>query len=194
MFIRKAKIEDTNVIAPLMLLAMKDIVYQFIGLNSLDKANQFLERLISKKVNQYSYENCWVVEINEEVVAVANIYEGAKLEELRTPVIELLKSDFNREFTLENETKEGELYIDCIGVRADQQGKGIGSKILQFLMNEYPTKTIGLLVDKGNPKAKRLYLKLGFEIKEELIFAGKEMEHLQLINEKHLSSSVFDFR
>jgi ribosomal protein S18 acetylase RimI-like enzyme len=182
MIIRKAKVEDSKVIATLMLLAMKEIVYQFIGLNSIDKATQFLENLINQKANQYSYENCWVLENKEGIVAVANIYDGAKLQELRTPVIKLLKSMFNRNFSPEDETKEGELYIDCIGVSPDQQGKGIGTKIFQFLINEYPNKPLGLLVDKDNPDAKKLYLKLGFEIIEEMTFAGKEMEHLQLRN------------
>ena len=182
MIIRKAKAEDSKVIATLMLLAMKEIVYQFIGVNSIDKATQFLETLISTKANQYSYENCWVAESEEGIFAVANIYDRAKLQELRKPVLEFLKSKFHSDFSPEDETKEGELYIDCVGVRPDQQGKGLGSKIFKFLINEYPNKTLGLLVNKDNPDAKKLYLKLGFEIIEEMILAGKEMEHLQLRN------------
>ena len=94
---------------------------------------------------------------------------------------------FNRDFAPEDETQSGEYYIDCIGVNPNQQGKGIGTKILQFLIHEYVNqrdKTLGLLVDKNNPKAKQLYLKIGFEIVDEVIFVGKVMEHLQMRNKK----------
>lgn len=182
MIIRKAKPEDAKVIAPFMLLAMEDIVFQFIGDNSREKAIYFLETLIGTKANQYSYENCWVVESEDEIIASATIYDGAKLQELRTPVAAIIKSMFHRDFSPEDETQDGEFYIDCVGVNPNQQGKGIGSKIFEFLIEEYVykrNKTIGLLVDKDNPNAKKLYLKLGFKVMEEKILTGKQLEHLQ---------------
>lgn len=188
MVIRKAKIEDSKIIAEYMMLAMKDIVYRFIGENSMVRATQVLEYLISKEATQYSYENCWVVESNEKVIAVANIYDGAKLQELRKPVAEVIKSMFNRDFSPEDETEAGEFYIDCVGVNPGEQGIGIGSKIFEFLIDEYVYKnhkTLGLLVDKDNSDAKRLYLKLGFMIIGEKILTGKRMDHLQFKNKNH---------
>lgn len=185
MIIRKAKTEDAKEIAPFMMLAMKDIVFQFIGENSSEKATLFLETLIGEKANQYSFENCWIAENEGKIIAAANIYDGSKLQELRTPVAAIIKSLFNRDFNPEDETQEGEFYIDCVGVGLEQQGKGIGSKIFQFLIDEYVynrNKTIGLLVDKDNPNAKRLYLKLGFEIMGEKTLTGKTLEHLQFKN------------
>ncbi|MDD2385239.1 MAG: GNAT family N-acetyltransferase [Bacteroidales bacterium] len=183
MIIRKAKIEDSKVIAAYMMLAMSDIFCQLIGENSFENATQVLECLISKKANQYSYENCWVVESKEGIIAAVSIYDGAKLQELRAPVVAMIKSMFNRDFLPEDESQAGEFYIDCLGVQPDRQGKGIGSKILQFLIDEYVHKRkeiLGLLVDKENPYAKRLYLKLGFELIGEKTLAGKRMEHLQI--------------
>ena len=183
--IRKAKPEDAKAIATYLMLAMEDIVYQFIGEKSLEKATQFLVNLISQEANQYSYENCWVIETENEVVAVAVVYDGGKLQELRKPVAQEIKSMFNRDFSPENETEAGEYYIDSIGVSPHQQGKGLGSKLLQFLIDEYVYKrkgTLGLLVDKENPNAKKLYLKLGFEIVGEKTLAGKRLEHLQFRN------------
>ncbi|WP_321294923.1 GNAT family N-acetyltransferase [Marinifilum fragile] len=183
MMIRKAKVEDSGAIATYMMLAMEDIVYKFIGENSFEKAIQLIENLVSKEANQYSYENCWVVEKNKQIVAVANIYDGGNLYDLRKPVVDQINMMFNREFNPEDETQNGEYYIDCIGVHPDWQGKGLGTKLLQFLIDEYVCKkqvTIGLLVDNDNPKAKRLYLNLGFEIIGPKILAGKKMEHLQI--------------
>lgn len=190
MLIRKAKAEDSKVIASYMMLAMKDIVYQFIGENSFVKAIEFLEGLISKKATQYSFENCWLVESEEEIVALANVYDGAKLRELRMPVAEVIKSMFNRDFKPENETQAGEFYVDCVGVHPDQQGKGFGSKLFEFLIDEYVHKrhkTLGLLVDKDNSDAKRLYLKLGFDVIGDKTLAGTRMEHLQLKDKNYPS-------
>jgi len=171
-----------------MMLAMNDIVFQFIGENSTEKATQFLEHLISKIGNQYSYENCWVVENEGQIIAAANVYDGGKLYELRAPVAETIKEMFNRDFNPEDETQEGEFYIDCVGVDPSQQAKGIGSKIFQFLIEEYVAnrnETLGLLVDKDNPNAKKLYLKLGFEVMGEKTLAGKKLDHLQIKNNNH---------
>jgi ribosomal protein S18 acetylase RimI-like enzyme len=182
MIIRKAIPKDSSAIATHMMLAMEDIVYQFIGENSKEKAIQFLISLINQKSTQYSYENCWVAELENEIIAAAIIYDGAKLQELRKPVADKIKSMFGRDFNPENETQAGEFYMDCLAVNPNLQGKGIGSKLFRFLIDEYVYKqneTLGLLVDKDNPDAKKLYLRLGFEIVGEQILAGKSMEHLQ---------------
>lgn len=182
MFIRKAKPEEASVIAPLILLAMEDITYSFIGARSRKKALQFLEELISEANNQYSYENCWVAASGDTIVAAAIVYSGADLTKLREPVARKIKSMFDRPFTSEDETQAGEYYIDSVGVDPGQQGKGTGSKIFRFLIEEYVDKQgqiLGLLVDKDNPNAKKLYLKLGFEVVGEKILAGKQLEHLQ---------------
>ncbi|MNU98702.1 ribosomal-protein-alanine N-acetyltransferase [compost metagenome] len=182
MLIRKANREESEIIASHVILAMEDIVYSFIGEKSAEKALWFLNSLAEEKGNQYSYENCWVAESDGEIVGVALVYDGARLNELREPVSHKVKTLFKREFNPEDETQAGEYYIDCVAVNPDQQGKGIGSKIFQFLIHEYVdqrNETLGLLVDKDNPNAKKLYLKLGFEIVGEKVLAGKKMEHLQ---------------
>jgi len=162
---------------------MEDIVYQFIGLDSREKALQWLESLVREKGNQYSYENCWVMESGDKILAAAIVYDGGRLYELRKGVADRIASMFNRGFHPEDETGEGEYYIDCVGVDPDQQGLGIGTKIFRFLIDTYvqtQNNTLGLLVDKDNASAKKLYLKLGFEIVGEKTLMGKNMEHLQI--------------
>src|SRR5688572_4709323 len=114
MLIRKAKLEEYKIIAPLILLAMGDIVFHFIGENSSEKATSLLESLISQSGNQYSFENCWVAEAEGEIVAAALVYDGGKLQQLREPVAEAIKLMFNRPFNPEDETQAGEYYIDCV--------------------------------------------------------------------------------
>lgn len=182
MIIRKARPEEAAMIAPLILLAMEDIAYSFIGERSKEKALWFLEGLVSEANNQYSYEHCWVMASGNTIAAAAIVYNGDDLATLREPVARKINQMFDRPFNPGDETQAGEYYIDTVGVDPGQQGKGIGSEIFRFLIAEYVERnrqTLGLLVDKDNPGAKKLYLNLGFEVVGEKVFAGKEMEHLQ---------------
>lgn len=166
-----------------MLLAMEDIVYGFIGERNPGKAKAFMVHFAGQEANQYSWQNCWVAEEEGEVMATVNLYDGAQLHELRRPVVEHIRSRYHNHFHPEDETGPGEYYIDTVGVDCNHQGKGIGSQLLQFLIDEYVVKekqTLGLLVDEENPKAKRLYLKVGFAPAGKRVLFGKLMEHLQI--------------
>lgn len=183
MIIRRAILEDSKWIASYLLLAMEDIVYEFIGEKDNKKAMDFLFHFVERENNQYSYQNCWVVEENNEIIAAANVYNGAKLIELRKPIADYITNQLGKRFNPEDETQSGEYYIDSLGVDPKQQGKGIGSKIIRFLINKYVNEnqlTLGLLVDDENPSAKKLYLKLGFKVVGEKKLVGKNLEHLQI--------------
>lgn len=67
MLIRNAKREESKIIANYIFLAMEEIAYQFIGEKSAEKALQFLSSLTEENGNQYSYENCWVVECENKI-------------------------------------------------------------------------------------------------------------------------------
>lgn len=181
MIIRKATIEDSNIISEHLFLAMEDILYEFIGVKDSKKAREFLLYFVRKENNQYSFQNCLVAESTFGIEGSINIYDGAKLEMLREPIIQYIKKHFNTNFNPENETQQGEYYIDSFGVSTNRQGKGVGTKLLQFVIETYSNnqQTLGLLVDEENPKAEKLYLNLGFEIVGRKVLAGKKMKHLQ---------------
>lgn len=183
MKIRAANPTDASEIASLLLLAMEDVFYEFIGTNSYKTAENFLRELVEQKGNQYSYENCWVVEIQQQITGVACVYDGGKLNQLRNPVKLAIQEKFQRDFSPEDETQAGEYYIDCVGIHANFQGRGIGSQLFNFLIEEYVgqnSKTLGLLVDLENPKAKKLYQRLGFKTSGQKKLAGMLFDHLQL--------------
>ena len=96
--------------------------------------------------------------------------------------MEYIRSHYNKHFIPEDETQAGEFYLDCIAVNPNFCGKGIGTAMLQFLIQEFVINKegkLGLLVDENNPLAKKLYLRLGFVYKETKTLFGKNMEHLQ---------------
>ncbi len=181
MTIRKAKIEDAELIAEHLFVAMEEILYKFIGTENAFEAKSLLNYFIKKEDNQYSYANCYVAEINGQIIGAICIYDGAELEILRQPIIDYVKSNYNVNFNPENETQKGEMYIDSIGIATNSRGKGIGTSLLQFIIATYSedNRTIGLLVEFNNSSAEKLYLNLGFQFVGNKILAGKKLKHLQ---------------
>lgn len=181
--IRKAGYEDSAEIAALLLLAMEEIVYEFLDVRDKQAAFDFMHHMVRAENNQYSYQKVYVACHDGKIVGAVNVYDGALLEELRKPVAQYVTAHTYKPFDPENETGAGEFYIDSIGVSPEWQGRGIGGRLLQHLISEYVQKqglTLGLLVEKANPAARRLYEKVGFRKTGEKILVGKVMDHLQL--------------
>ena len=92
-------------------------------------------------------------------------------------MLALIRSNYGIDIVLEDETAEGELYIDTLSVLPAAQGKGIGSQLVMHL-KKVTTQPIGLLVDVQNPEAERLYTRLGFEYVNHQELAGGRYKHL----------------
>lgn len=181
MIIRAAKQSENKAIAPLLFSAMEDIIFSFIGENSSKKAIEFLEIAIEEEETLYSYKNCIVVEDNSVIIAAVVLYDGSSLHKLREGVAKVLLQYYNRKLEVEDETSEGEIYIDSIGVDPSMRGKGIGSLLFNYLIDKHVVEAkrrLALLVDRDNNSAKRLYLSLGFKVKGIKKLTGKPFEHM----------------
>jgi ribosomal protein S18 acetylase RimI-like enzyme len=180
LIIRKAVPKDAKALATYLLLAMEDIVFRFTGEANRQKGYEFLLYFAAGENNQYSWQNCVVAEEKGIVTGAVNVYDGARLQDLRRPVTEYLKRRFNRDIVPEDETEAGEIYIDTLAVDPAKQGQGIGSSLLRFVMKEYSGHTLGILVDEENPDALKLYTRLGFIPAGKKTLMGKPMIHLRL--------------
>lgn len=179
--IRLATPKDADFVVPLMFQAMEEIVFKLIGKEDKNEAFSFLKTLFLKEKNQYSYQNTLVFEQNSEVIASLVFYQGADLQILREPVLRLSRELYSLEISLEDETGVGEVYIDTLSVSPSFQGKGIGSLLISYLkayLAENQIDRIGLLVDEKNPKAERLYKRLGFYHIDNQPLAGGIYKHL----------------
>lgn len=184
--IRKATSNDAESIATLLMLVLENMVYKFIGETDCSKAKEFLRYFLQKEHNQYSFQNCYVAEIDDEIIGVVNLYNGAEFHELRKPILDHIVEHYATDLHIEDETQAGEYYIDTIAICGSEQGKGIGSKLLNHLIDLYvfqQQQTLGLLVDENNPKAKKLYLKMGFECVGTKSLLGHNLDHLQIKKE-----------
>ena len=181
MSIRFAKKSDYKSVTPLILQAMEDLAMKFTQSSTIEKAIPLFDYFFQLENNQYSYENTLVYEENGEIIGSIIAYDGSKLNELRKPFLDFLKANFNFHQTPEDETEDGEYYLDNLSVSAQHQGKGVGKKLIEAMLNlakEKGFEKVGLLVDVENPSAKKLYERIGFQIVGKKDLMGGKYEHL----------------
>lgn len=78
MIIRKAIVKDSEAITTLLMLATGEVMYRFIGESNYSKANDFLRHFVESEHNQYSFQNCYVIEDGGEIQGALLAYDGAK--------------------------------------------------------------------------------------------------------------------
>ena len=180
--VRPATSADASAIASLIRLAMADLAAKFANNPDPAKAQELFEHFAATTGSQYSYQNVLVWDEAREVCGMILAYDGGQLDQLRQPFLAYTRSQLGFTGQPEDETQAGEYYIDCLAVSPAYQGKGIAKKLIRALFDraaEQGHYTVGLLVSKGNDKAKKLYTDLGFEVKGEQSLLGGRHYHLQ---------------
>ena len=154
--------------------------------HGLSGFHQLVSDLVCRADSQYSYLNTLVaLNAQRDVVGVCTAYDGARLHQLRLAFVEGCLARFNRDFcNMDDETAAGELYVDSLAVDVRYRGKGIAKALLRATIEkakQLQLPAVGLLVDKGNPKAERLYTSVGFQYVDDNQWGGHAMRHLQCV-------------
>lgn len=144
-----------------------------------------MTRLVEMDDSQYSYRNTLVAQTTDGImVGILVAYDGGKLRALRRRFVEEAIVTFGIDYSgMDDETEEGEFYLDSLAVSSSYRGKGIATRLLQAgaqRAKEMGHSVVGLLCDKGNPNAEQLYTKIGFRYVNDTIWGGHSMKHLQL--------------
>ena len=176
--IRKATINDIRLIAYAVGNAIGEAVMpMFCG---TDWMNTIAE-VASLETSQYSYRNALIAEVEGSPAGVIVAYDGARLEELRSETMRIIRK-YKPDFTVsEDETEPGEYYIDTLCVLPQYRKMGIATKLIAAIHEKALAEghaQLGLIVDFDNPTAERLYTNLGFNRVGTRIFAGHKMWHL----------------
>lgn len=192
MKILTAERQQAPEIASLIMTAMTDeCCLYFAGPDhSLDDFRRMMTRLAERDDSQYSYRNTLIAIDDEGNITGAIVaYDGARLHELREAFVSSAKECFGRDFSqMDDETQEGEIYIDSLAVFPAYRGRGIATALLRALISkagEEGHHAVGLLVDKGNPSAERLYRSVGFRYAGDSSWGGHPMKHLVYNIEKN---------
>ena len=109
------------------------------------------------------------LEHNKKSFIDPDLKETCRIFGLATPVAVLV----TELLILANRTKPRELHLETLAVSKNERSKGVGSKLLQFVLNYARSEgfsRIILEVVETNPRAKHLYERFGFkEIKIVLV-------------------------
>lgn len=91
--------------------------------------------------------------------------------------LDKLQMDYSQ---MDDETQEGEFYLDSLAVYPEYRGRGIAKQLLKRFIDHAASISLpaALLVDKGNPNAERLYKSIGFVYANDAMWGGHEMRHL----------------
>lgn len=188
--LQKGQPENAPEIARLIMMAMsEECCRHFYGENhTADDFHALITSLCERTDTQYSYANTICAIVEGKIVGISVSYDGGRLHELRSPFVKEVLKRFGRDFSdMPDETQTGELYLDSLAVLPHYRGRGIATALLKATAkraDEMGVGPVGLLVDKGNPKAEQLYTSVGFHYVDDNLWGDHEMKHLQLSTSK----------
>lgn len=147
-----------------------------------DVARMFAS-LAEREDTQYSYRNTLVaVDEDDNTIGVCVAYDGAGLHRMREHFIKAASDQLGITFgELDDECQPTEFYIDTLAVDSKHRGQGIATALLRATIERAAEcgKPAGLLVEKNNDRARRVYERVGFRKVGELPFVHVVMDHLQ---------------
>lgn len=177
--------EDGAVVAPLILVILKDMELPFVTQYGEEKTIEILAEAAAEANYRYGFANGIVKEVDGKIAGVAFGYaaeEEPTIDEPLTKVLEAHGMDTTAKLFTDPETFPNEWYLDSICVSEEFRGQGIGSELLDALPNLVKQKgksIIGLSVDKANPGARKLYTRKGFKAVGEVMISGHLYDHMQ---------------
>lgn len=183
--IRPATIADAAFIAKNVMAAMgHDEVYSGGGEEWLQHLIPHMEIVCQREDVLYSWKRSYIAEVNGIPAGSLTAYEGTDYKETQTRTFSLFDGPLNFDLDLmQDETREGEFYLDSAAVLPEFRGQGIGRALLQFGITkgkELGVDYVTLLVNPQNPKAKRLYRSLGFRDAGEVFAFGEYFQRMKI--------------
>ncbi len=136
--------------------------------------------MATREDTQYSYLNSRIaLDPDGNPVGVCISYDGADLDRLRQPFLDVAVPRFGLEGPVADETDAGEVYLDTLYVIPQARKRGIGRMLIEDAAKKAAGigKPLGLLVDNDNLRAQRLYKSCGFKDVGPRDFFGTEMRH-----------------
>lgn len=182
-----ADIEDAPLIGRAVVTAIgAELAGQFADGRPVDDVVTLFSRLAARDDSQYSYLNTLkAVGDDGRPTGFIVAYDGARLHELRKAFFEEVKAVLDRDMEggMADECEAGEFYLDSLAVLPEHRGRGVARALIEAMAGRAAAhgKPLGLLCDKSNARARRLYDSVGFRPVGERMFAWELMDHLQKI-------------
>lgn len=181
-----ARPADADFIACCVMEAIGDEICGDLARNNrtLDDVRRVFATLAAREDTQYSYRNTLVAVDEDGTQAGACVaYDGAGLEAMREHFFKAAKEILDLDLSgMDPECEAGEFYLDTLAVSKSYRGQGIARALIKATAVRAAEcgKKLGLLVEKENHNARRLYDSVGFRQVGETPFAFVLMDHLQM--------------
>lgn len=127
-----------------------------------------------------------VAEVDDQVVGVVFGYPGQNetaVSREYEKAAQQIKSIRDVDFYADPEAFNNEYYLDSIAVDSNFRGYGIATKLIDAITRQAYQQDydlIGLNVDVANPKARKLYVRLGFKDVGQIMIGDHQYDHLQM--------------
>lgn len=183
--IRQARPEDFSHIFPLLNLIFDEMDMQSIKKIPEDQFYDLMKLGFYSENYRYSYRRILVyTDSNNIVIGILVMYSYRD----QSIIDFMLKRQMPKvglpiETTIfkDKEAMPHEWYYDAIAVNPKYQGKGIGGKLLRYgfdIAKKKGFKKVSLNVDFDNPRAEKLYAKLGFKTSEVITIGNHKYHHM----------------
>lgn len=176
---------DAGFIASCVMDAVgEEICLNLAGENhTLSDVKRVFESLAEMEDTQYSYRNSLVAvdDTGEPLGAIVG-YDGALLHPMREHFFAAARKILDLDMgDVDDECDGEEFYLDTLAVLPEHRGKGIATSLLNAMVEKAHAtgKPAGLLVEKNNHRARRLYESIGFVKVGDRPFAYVLMDHLR---------------
>ncbi|GCE14385.1 GNAT family N-acetyltransferase [Tengunoibacter tsumagoiensis] len=191
MTIRSARVTDAPSAARLMYAALRNVATLLTGATEEPEILSLLEHFFSLPSNRLSYQQALVKELDQRIVGLILLYGGDEAEKLDLPLLERLRAlHQDPQMTFPKEANDDEYYIDTLSVSPEYGGRGIGTELIaaaEERARQHGYIKMSLLVDLTNPRASRLYERLGYHTDKQIQIGPDLYEH----KVKVLSSDLY---
>lgn len=184
--IRKAQEKDISSIVPLIMIILQDMELPLVQQFGEKKVSEMMEDACRIEGYRYDYRRAMVMaDSDDNVQGVIFGYphsEEAKIDDAWNIVMNKYGYIEEEPLFSEKETLPGEWYVDTLVVSKAARGHGAGAKLLDAaetlaLADGY--HTMGLNVDEANPRAQKLYERVGYHVVGDMDISGHHYHHMQ---------------
>ncbi|MFJ7650095.1 GNAT family N-acetyltransferase [Lysinibacillus sp. NPDC097279] len=179
--IRQAQPQDAQSVVPLIIDAIGDIANRLTGEQTASKIEEELTVLFKREDNRHSYLNTFVAVEGEQILGTLVYYNGEQAIQMDANLVKWLEEKNAPSITIDKEAHEDEYYIDTVCVAPEARGKGIGTMLIQFAIEQTQERgftKLSLNVETQKEDARRLYERMGFVITEPWSIIDEPFHHM----------------
>jgi len=177
---RSCTADDVDDVIPLMYSAGPDAYRYTFSVSSKLQVLDFLRVAFIKGEGEFGYKDHIVAEDNGEIVALVGMRSAQDNVDYTLAVAKTIFSFYGifnglrvairglRFERVVSPPHKGVLCLHNLGVKEGLRGQGYGQKLIAHFLDKASERneaTVGLDVAETNPRAKALYLRLGFTVK-----------------------------